>query len=181
MAYDVGYDVGDDLDMGDLDDVGAVRRRRGSGARRTALQVRSTPANVQSVSGVSPVAMKRMALGLGSLFFAVAQPLTSQTLSVQPQVPFKGERLIIAVGRTGTTAAGPLLTITAFSIGIKDQRGGFSTIGVDVFGPTATEIELVMDPAGPGVTITLTIATTAIPTTTDRIDVNATIIGMGIS
>jgi hypothetical protein len=177
----MGYDVGDDIDMGDLDDVGAVRRRSRYGASRRALQVRPSPANVQQVPGVSPVAMKRMVLGLGSLFFAVAQPLTSQTLSVQPQVPFKGERLVIAVGRTGTTAAGPLLTITAFSIGIKDQRGGFNPIGVDVFGATATEIELVMDPAGPGVTITLTISTTAIPTTTDRIDVNASIIGMGIS
>lgn len=183
MAYEVGYDVGEDMDMGDLDDVGARPRRRirgRSGARRTQLQVRSTPANVQAVAGVSPVAMKRMMLGLGNVFFAVAQPLTTQTLSIQPQVPFKGDRLVIDFTRTGASATG-LLTVTAFAVGIKNQLAGFGPIGIGGLGPTATDIFIVMDPAGPGVTITLSITVTAIPTTTDRIDVNATLWGDGIS
>jgi hypothetical protein len=173
-----GYAVGD---MGDLDDTGYAPRRRGrQGPMRQQLQVRSTPANVQDVAGVSPVAMKRMMFGLGSVFFAVAQPLTTQTLSVQPQVPFKGNRLVIDIARTGATSTG-LVTVTAFSVGIKDQRAGFGAIGAGALSSTGTDIVIVMDPAGPGVTITLSITISAIPTTTDRVDVNATLFGSGIS
>jgi hypothetical protein len=173
-----GFDVGYDMDIGeDFDDVGAAPRR---GGRRTRAIARSRPPVVQQIAGISPVAAKEMPLGLGSCLFAVAQPLPSQTLSVQPQVPFRGRRLVIDIARTGTTSTG-LVTVTAFAVGIKDQRGGFGVLGAGVFAPNATNIVLMMDPAGPGVTITLTITISAIPTTTDRVDVNATIIGEGYS
>lgn len=175
------YDLGDDDDVGAMYDVGAPRRvaiRGRGGVRQMPANLRARPALMAAFPGAPPVAEKEIPLGFGVQAFTSTSG-TLLTFTARPQAVFRGRRLVIDFTRTGASATG-LLTITSMLIGTRNQLVGTAGIIVSTFAGTAFGVDMTLDPAVPGIDVTLTIVTTAAPTTTDRIDVGVALIGKGI-
>jgi len=166
-------DIGD-LEMGTLElaDVGAPRRRRGGG--------RGTPYRrlVPRTPGVPNSGARLQPLGLGATAFTVSSG-TLLALSAQPQRPFKGQRLVLDITRTGATSTG-LVTVSRLDVGTDNQLVGSGSISAGAFAATAFDVNLSIAPATPGITITCQLNISAAPTTTDRVDIGGTIFGTAI-
>lgn len=171
----------DDLaDIGD-DDLGALevgirnpfrRRRRGGGRRIPARSL------IPATPGVPMPGVRLQPLGLGATAFTAASG-TILALTAQPQRPFKGQRLVIDITRTGASATG-LVTVTRLDVGTANQLVASSALSAAAFAPTAFDVNLQLDPATPGITITLQLAISAAPAGADRVDVGATILGTSV-
>lgn len=174
------YDIGDDDDVGALMDVGARFRRRSSfgKVRQVPASLRPAPALMAAFPGAPPVSEKEIPLGFGTQNFTSTSG-TTLTFTARPQAVFRGRRLIIDLTRTGASATG-LITLTSLLIGTRNQLVGTAGIIVSAFAGTAFGVDMTLDPAQPGIDITLTLVTTAAPTTTDLISVGCAIIGRGI-
>lgn len=131
------------------------------------------------VRGVPARGLRKTWLPLGSLAFVVGGP-TTQNLVVQSQRPFRGTRLVFAFTRTGATATG-LLTLTQIVIGQDNQPAAQGAAPIDAFGANAFDVDIDLDPTGPGINFTATIAVSAAPTGAgDRIDVSGVLFGYNI-
>lgn len=167
MKFDDLADLVEDVDVGTLE-MGALARRRGRGgipARRL----------IPRIPGVPAAGARLQPLGLGATAFTAASGTILQ-LQGNPQRPFKGQRLVVDLTRTGTSATG-LVTITRLDVGTSNQLVASGPISASAFQATAFDTNLQLDPATPGVTITVQFAISAAPTGTDRVDVGATIFG----
>jgi hypothetical protein len=177
MAYpnyfDALADVGDD-DMGSLE-IGRVRRggrNRGGGGRVAARML------IPQVPGVPAPGARLQPLGLGATAFTSASG-TVLALTAQPQRPFKGQRLVIDITRTGATATG-LVTITRLDIGTMNQLVASGALAAAAFAATAFDVNLQLDPATPGITITVQLAISVAPGVGDRVDCAGVIFGTAI-
>jgi hypothetical protein len=174
------YDIGDDDDVGALMDVGAARRvlARAGARRQTPANLRSRPALMSAYPGAPPVAEKQIPLGFGNQAFT-STSTTTLTFTARPQAVFRGRRLVIDFSRTGATATG-LVTLTSMLIGTRNQLVGTLGIPVSTFASGAFGVDMALDPATPGIDITLVMVISAAPGTTDRVDIGASLIGTGI-
>lgn len=180
------------LELADYDDgVGDVGARRGRGRRATNRGARGrggapmrgmarTPARalIPGVPGVPNPGVRIQPLGLGATAFTAASG-TLLTLQASPQRPFKGQRLIVDITRTGATSTG-LVTISRFDIGTSNQLVGAGSISAGAFAATAFDANVSIDPATPGIQVTLTFNVSAAPGGADRIDVGATLFGTSV-
>lgn len=162
------------------DELGARPRFAGSVARRA--RPRQRPGGgmplryVQpSVPGVAQRGARHQPLGMGSVIFN-ATSATALNMTVQPQRPFRGNRLVIQAARTGATATG-LLTLTNFFIGSDNQLVGTGPLPAEAFAPNAFDVWLDLSPASTSINITITIAISALPGGTDTVAVSACIFG----
>lgn len=176
------YDIGDDDDVGAMMDVGAVMVRRpvrgvASRVRQSPANLRARPALMSAFPGAPPVAEKDIPLGFGNQSFSSTSG-TTLTFTARPQAVFRGRRLVIDLTRTGSPTG--LVTLTSLLIGTRNQLVGTLGIPVTTFAGTAFGVDMMLDPAAPGIDITITLVTSAAPTTTDLITCGAAIIGKGI-
>lgn len=185
-------------DLADLDDVGTLeladmevgwnpfkrggRTSRGRGGRApmprgTLAQPRSVNARtlIPRVPGVPSTGVRLQPLGLGATAFTATSGTILQ-LQASPQRPFKGQRLILDITRTGASATG-LVTVTRFDVGTDNQLVGSGAISAAAFAATAFDANIAVAPATPGVSITLQLAISAAPTMTDRVDIGGTLFG----
>jgi hypothetical protein len=167
---DYNDDVGT-LELADL--VGA--RRRGGMRRTSAARARAL---IPNVPGVPQTSMRLQPLGLGATAFTATSG-TILSLSASPQRPFKGQRLVIDITRTGVTSTG-LVTITRLDVGTDNQLVGSGAISAAAFAATSFDCNLSLAPATPGVLITVQFAISAAPAVVDRVDIGATIFGSAI-
>lgn len=173
------YDLGDDDDVGAMMDVGAARRNLQIGRRRqTPAQLRGRPVLMSAFPGAPPVAEKQIPLGFGNQTFSSTSG-TTLTFTARPQAVFRGRRLVIDLARTGASATG-LVTLTQFLIGTRNQLVGTLGIPVTTFAGTAFGVDMALDPAQPGLDVTIVLVISAAPTTTDTVVAGAAIIGAGI-
>lgn len=93
-------------------------------------------------------------LGLGVLTFDSTTGVNLQ-LQVQPQRPFRGERLVLDVRRIGASAAAPSVVISDLRVGDVPQRIGGGFLPADIFRPDAFGVRLSLDASVPGVLITV--------------------------
>lgn len=163
-------DLGD-ADMGTLE-MGAFRRRR---KRRGGINRRAL---IPGTPGVPMPGARLQPLGLGATAFTNVSG-TVLSLQAQPQRPFKGQRLVIDITRTGPTATG-LVTVNRLDIGTSNQLVSSGALSAAAFTPQAVDVNLELDPATPGITITVQLAITAAPGVGDRVDVGGTIFGTAI-
>jgi hypothetical protein len=85
------------------------------------------------------------------------------------QKPFRAERLLVSVVRTGTTATGRLLG--QFFVGVDLNQATLEPLDIEIFGsPTAFGTRLTLLQAPPGVKISVPVRASSTPTTTDTID-----------
>lgn len=175
--YDDLADVGDDLGTLDLADVGG----RGRGRMRSMMRRgRSTPARrlVPGTPGVPARGLRLQPLGLGATAFTAASG-TILTLTARPQRPFKGQRLILDITRTGASSTG-LVTVTRLDIGSDNQLISSGALSAGAFAATAFDANVSLDPATPGIDITVQMAISVAPGAADRVDVSGTIFGTAV-
>jgi len=178
-------ELGNVVDVGTLelgDYVGAARARRAGGnpyaqQAQRAMAGRMVPAQmlIPQIPGVPMPGARLQPLGLGANAFTATSGLLLQ-LQASPQRPFKGQRLIIDLTRTGASATG-LVTVTRLDVGTSNQLVGSGGISAAAFQPTSFDANVSLDPATPGVNITVQLQISAAPTMTDRVDFGGTIIG----
>jgi hypothetical protein len=165
-------DIGDD-DLGSLE-LGFPFRRKKKRSRR-GMPYRTL---VPQIPGVPASGLRLQPLGLGATQFNATSG-TILTLSAQPQRPFRGMRLVIDITRTGATSTG-LVTVTRLDVGTQNQLVASGPLAAAAFAATAFDVNLQMDPATPGITITVQIAITAAPAAADVVDVAGVLFGAAI-
>ncbi len=171
-------DVGS-LTIGDLQEMGALPRRgggrRGGGKRGNGFDTRRL---IPKTPGVPRPGARLQPLGFGaSAFTATSGNIIA--LQALPQRPFKGQRLVIDLTRTGATSTG-LVTVNRLDVGVVNQLVSSGALSVTAFAATAFDVNMQLDPATPGIAITVQLATSVIPTSPDRIDFSATLFGTSI-
>jgi len=177
--FDDLSDVGDDLGTLDISDVGLrspfrnpfsrrKKRRKGYNARKL----------IPRYPGVPNPGIRLQPLGLGSSAFTAASG-TVIALVARPQRPFKGQRLLIDITRTGASATG-LVTITRLDVGTGNQLVSSGSLTAGGFAATAFDVNLQLDPAVPGIDITVQFAISVAPAGPDRVDFAGMILGTAL-
>jgi hypothetical protein len=174
-------DMGALMDMGDYDDMGAPIAARRPGGRLLRIPqtgrgaIRGRPPIVSAMPGVPTPTQARQPLGLTNVVFTAA---SAQLLAMTglPQRPFRGRRLVLNVLRTaGAAAIG--VNVVAIMTGQTNEMAGQQPTFAEAFGPLATDMVMQMQPAGPGITISVQCATTAAPAGADTVTVQGQILG----
>lgn len=173
--FDDLSDIGDDL--GTLEIGAGGWRRRIQRRRSRGMARRRVPASVliPSVPGVPMPGLRLQPLGFGASAFTDTSG-TILALTARPQRPFKGQRLVVDITRTGPTATG-LVTLTRVDVGTQNQLVSSGPLSASAFAATAFDVNLQLDPATPGIDMTLQFAISAAPGVGDRVDFSATIFG----
>jgi hypothetical protein len=195
----VGDDVlGEDLEGEDLEGeeeviVGAVavnprtgRRRmihrRALGAKKGGPTLQLPPKPNWRKNEVAPGVQAPMEgmvplplIGTPSSTFAVAVPTI--TFVGQVQEPFRPERLLVSVVRTGTSAQTPRILGQLF-VGTKLQQAQIAPFDIELFGTAnAFGVRLTCTQLVPGVFVNLQCSLSAAVTGSDTIFVNANFLG----
>lgn len=177
MYADDLADLGDEI-VGTLElaDVGAwpfrrKKRRALAGARRTPIRKL-----VPQIPGAPQVQLGLQPLPLGVVTFTNTSGTLLQ-LSVTPQRPFKGQRLVISEARTAGAGAG-IVNLLRLEVGTYNQLVS-STAGVPVaaFAAQAFDTNMMLLPATPGVNITALFQVTAAPPANESITISAALWG----
>lgn len=160
-------------------------RARGGSVRRNALIRRraSITANKRAyinkiqpaIPGVPKAGARNFPLGFGTATFVNGGP-TAFDLVANPQRPFKGARLVIDVRRSAAALA-ELVTVTSLNIGQNNQLVSSAALPAEAFRPDGFDTVLSLDPATPGIAITLGIAISAAPAAGETVAISAMIIG----
>jgi hypothetical protein len=75
------------------------------------------------------------------------------TFTARPQRPFRPERLIAKVGRSGTSAQGQLIMCDGIYVGTKLQQLQLGAFDIEVYSETAFGVRMALDCADPGIEI----------------------------
>jgi len=154
------------------------RRRSSLLARRDRIQAskRAYINKIQpAIPGVPLAGARNFPLGFGSITF-LPGGLTQFNLVANPQRPFKGARLVIDVRRSAGAVA-ELVTVTSLNIGQNNQLVSSAALPAEAFRPDGFDTVLSLDPATPGIDITLGLAISASPGAGESVAVSAMIIG----
>jgi hypothetical protein len=148
--------------------VGARGRGRRGGRQiaippRPAWRNQLAPGVIQPDEGLVPLPLQP--LSNSGTFGAGVSSITWQG---DLQKPYRPERLLVSVVRTGTTATGRLLGL--LWVGTDLQQGDIFGFDIELFGSaTAFGTRLTCKAAQPGVKIRMVVTPTAVPTGTDTI------------
>jgi hypothetical protein len=105
--------------------------------------------------------------------------LNSIIFEGQIQKPFRGERLLTTVTRTGTSATGRLLG--QLFVGTDLQQLDIFPFDIEQIGQVnGFGIRLTMKPAQPGVFLRISVSLSTVLTTTDTINAQITILGRNV-
>lgn len=166
-------DISGDV-MGDVmgfDVVGAARKAAKKRAIKRAMRIpqrpnwrrQLAPGVIQPDEGLVPLPLTPQTAN--GIFAAGGTTITYQG---QLQKPFRPERLLVSVVRTGSSATGRLLG--QLFVGTDLQQADIQGFDVELYGqPTAFGTRLTCKAAEPGVFIRFLITPTAFPTGTDTI------------
>ena len=178
--YNTSGDVMGDETEGDYQTVGRGRPR----GRGNQIQLPPKPGWRQQLApgvpmpgeGLQPLPLKP---NLNNGVFTSG--VTAIQFTARPQAPFHPERLLASVRRTGTAAAGNIITAQNLFVGRDLQLVELGGFDVEFFSPTAFGVRLQLDAAQPGVLISIDCtAVGAALTTTDTLAVSLMFLGRSI-
>jgi len=112
--------------------------------------------------------------------FALATGTNIISQSMNPQTPFRGQRLSAVVIRNGTSAATTAPVMSQFIIGQKPIITTANGVPLETFNQSAFDTNLLMPPTMPGVNYSMNINLVAALTTTDTILCLVAIIGSAV-
>jgi len=180
--------IGDAELIDDLADVGALPARyrgRGGGGGYQGQRGgygagRGFPARrlIPQIPGAPSVGIRLQPLGFPTVAFTATSG-TSLSTTTRPQRPFKGKRLVIDLARTGATATG-LVTVTGLFIGTNNQFVSTAPIGAAAFAATAFDVNMELAACTTAIDVTVQLAISVAPTTTDRVDLALTMFGEAV-
>jgi hypothetical protein len=168
----VGYD-----DEGEPIIVGVRHRRRAKRGRSAVLVRKPGWRKSQVAPGVIAPDQGMLSLPMpgqqGNIFTAAIPAITFQG---ELQKPFRGERLLVSVVRTGITAVGRLMG--QIFVGTDLQQGDIPQLDIENLGnPGAFGVRLTMKPAQPGVKIRIQVTLSAALTSPDTIFADVQLLG----
>lgn len=169
-AQVIGYD-----EEGDAIVVGKARGRR----RRGPMLQLTKPGwrDSQLAPGVIAPDQGLLTLPMGGFTFTASAQ--TNTFQGQVQKPFRGERFLIRVVRTGTTATGTILA--QLFVGTDLAMLDVQPVDLESLAdPQAFGVRLTMKPAQPGVFIRALCTLDTVLTTTDTIKVSLQLLGRNI-
>lgn len=170
----------DDIIGDDYEFIGAPARRGVPRTARQLPQVQQSRQKAAALLNIPQPGMRESGPRKTPLAFPVetfaAGGATTRVLTVQPLQLFKGSKLVIDVARVGTTGGVPI--VTRLRVGAEDFLVGNNPIPAAMFGALVEGNELILDTAGPGLPIELTIGVTAAPTGTDVITMASALFGL---
>lgn len=172
-------DLGDDL-VGSLElaDVGARFGRRRRSPRGRSINPRRL---VPRVPGAPGIIVGLQPLPLGTVVFTPTSGTLLQ-LVARPQRPFKGQRLVIARGNLGAGAPGLIVNVLRLEIGTNNQFVfGGAGVPIDAFQAGAFDTNMMLQPATPGVDITLQLQISAAPGAGESVTVSGAMWGTVIA
>jgi len=103
------------------------------------------------------------------------------TYVARPQRPFRAERPVVVVARSGPSAAGVFpVARGGFLVGTSVQQAQVGDLPLEIFAPTSFGVRLALSQAEPGVEITLNAALTGPLTSTDTLTLGITLLGRSI-
>lgn len=179
-AFGVGDDVLGTALVGD-DVLGAARRRRrravarrrAAGARKPKWRNQLAPGVPEPGYGVFPIPLTPRTAG--GIFTGGVSNIEFQTIA---QVPFRGERLVATIARTGPTALGALAFMqNGVHIGIRPQVGVLGAVNLETFTKDAFGVRMVMQPATQGAEIRVFAFVAPAITGTDTLALSLEILG----
>jgi hypothetical protein len=186
-----------DWHVGD-DDIGARRRggyapqrRLGPGGgyhspagnRHNAAMDRANRAASFAMPDVAGVPSRDAALvpaGWSPMTFDAAAGVAFVTNTMQPQMPFRGQRLTTFVLRNGTTALVSAPLVAFLQVGMKPIIATTNPIALETFNQNAYDTNLLMPPTVPGVVYSISVGLANALTSPDTILAIITIIGSGV-
>lgn len=159
MAYDVlGYDVlgdeieGDDMMGGPFDVVGAASPRSALQRTRWAQQLR------RGAPGAPAISEMLLPLGLGAFTFAPNGPTTA-ILTAQPQLAFRGERIVLsAIGGGAGGVALDAILVGDIKVGQRSQLVSAQSLPGSAFSAIAFGVRTALDPCAPGIVISVSVS-----------------------
>lgn len=170
--------MGDELDG--MDTVGARRRHR----RRRAFQLMRRPdwRRGQIAPGVQAPreGLEPLPLVADNGTGTFSATTTTLNFRARPQRPFRAERLLAQVFRTGASAAGVAAVTTGIFIGTTLQQLQIGNFNLEFFSPTAFGVRLDLSPAEPGIDIAIGTALTGALAGTDTLNVQLLFLGRSI-
>lgn len=104
---------------------------------------------VPAIPGAPGNAVRGFGLGFPTATFVALGPTTIE-VEANPQLAFKGARLVIVVSRNGATATG-LVRITTFLVGQRDQRVSGEGLLAEAYSPNSFQTMMALDQATPGI------------------------------
>jgi len=117
-------------------------------------------------------------LGFENGAFTSAGPAVV-TVRARPQRPIRGGRLVADFTRSGTSATG-LLTLVQLVVATDGQLLSGDPISFAALSPNAFGVGVNLSPAAVGNEIFATVAISALPAMTDRVDFNLTLFGLTV-
>ena len=112
--------------------------------------------------------------------FALATGTNIVQQTMNPQTPFRGQRLSAVVIRNGTSAATTAPLMSQFIVGQKPIITTANGVPLETFNQNAFDTNLLMPPTVPGVIYTMNLNLVAALTTTDTILCLVAIIGSAV-
>lgn len=113
-----------------------------------------------------------------SFALATGTNIISQQLNIQ--TPFRGQRLVAQVIRSGTSAQTTAPLIAIFQVGQKPVLTSPSPVPLEIFAQNAFDTNLLLPPTVPGVIYTLGIQLSAALTTTDTVTCVVGLLGSAV-
>lgn len=129
-------------------------------------------------TGPSGLSMKTLPLGIGTVTFTAASG-TSLSVEVEPQRGYTPKRLVAELTRTGATATGSV-KLTSLKVGDIEQLPASNGCPASMFQANATESELDLSPATPGMKIVATWAISVAPGAADTVTVDCGFYGKAV-
>ncbi|MGE3392212.1 MAG: hypothetical protein AB7O21_19560 [Gammaproteobacteria bacterium] len=167
---------------------GAVGNLLGLNARKQAIRrlaaqsplAQQTPLSAvqPQLPGVPDRGGRVQPLGFENGAFTAAGPAVV-TIRARPQRPLRGGRLVADFTRTGATATG-LLTLVQLVVATDGQLLSGDPISFAALSPNAFGVGVNLSPAAVGNEIFATVAISALPAMTDRVDFNLTLFGLTV-
>lgn len=133
-----------------------------------------------SMVGAPAMDAAQLPAGFPIFSFALATGTNTITQQMNPQTPFRGQRLSTTVIRNGTSAATTAPLMSQLLVGQKPIVLTSPGIALETFNQNAFDTNLLMPPTYPGTIYTLSLNLVVALTTTDTILVLVGIIGSGI-
>lgn len=139
-----GEIIGDEFE----DEIGAPWRRRRRRRRRRPRRRRY--GKRKALRRVRNRQLRRYPLGLGATVIGAG---ATAIISANPQLPFRVNRLVVAIN-AGSTG----LLIDNLQVGTVSQFVAAGSVPIDVFAPDAVAVQLKGDTAVPGVNVQITVS-----------------------
>lgn len=150
--------------LGDPDVLGALAR---SSKRR------------MIVPGVQRPGERRQPLGLGSVTFVNAG-VTVQSLTVNPQAPYRGKRLVLDRFNVGAASPNLSVLLTDFRISNVPQTLSATAIPVAAFRVDAVDTYIDLDSSAPGVEYFVEFTISAAPAAAETVRIDAAVFGASL-